>query len=489
MRENLRASLLVALIALSSPVGCRGIFTSEVDAGPAVVGARDTSPSRTPPPLRAPHPPTPALPDLPIIQAHVAPAPVPFGINVDNLPCRGVWTGEEVQPLNCLKSASLFGHGQDGAVALVPASLLAPRPAHLPAIVDHRLDGTEGPVRNQGAVPACTAFAAAAALDHAVSRWTGKATQLSVMQFWARYHTPLENRSIASNLGLPLSAEESWPFKATEASAWVECAPGTKGTRCGKAIDPTHAKQADSRPAASFTRVEHLPSIETAILKERLAAGQDVIVAMLVTDTFAPAGRPGARYIPHYTKASPDTGHALVLAGYVTLPHGTYFLMHNSWGSNWGDGGYAWIHEATLTTWAHEALVLDAEPAQPSPNQRPRRGRGETTCDGALVPDSIRGTCAPACPDTSPRHDGVCPIAGQCPVGYVNLTGVCVLAAPNESGRDTDTGIAWACGPGGCAYSVPKAYDAACTGGTCKLSCPAPDFRLARGATALTCVE
>ena len=56
----------------------------------------------------------------------------------------------------------------------------------LPKIVDHRFEGTEGPVRKQGG-PQCTAFAFTSALDHAYARWTGKPAEFSVMQVWARY--------------------------------------------------------------------------------------------------------------------------------------------------------------------------------------------------------------------------------------------------------------------------------------------------------------
>jgi hypothetical protein len=178
-----------------------------------------------------------------------------------------------------------------------------------------------------------------------------------------------------------------------------------------------------------------------------------------------------------------------LLAGYVHFPRETYFLAHNSWGPRWGDGGYAWLHEATLRTWMREAVAVDAEPLALGPGGRPARSRGETTCAGGLVIDSVRGACSPACPDGSPRHDGVCPVAGQCPGAYVNLTGACVLAAPAVTGTDPDTGVSWRCGPGGCSYDLPRASDPTCSGNACKASCPAPDFHLARMASSLVCVE
>ena len=40
----------------------------------------------------------------------------------------------------------------------------------LPAAVDHRADGTEGPIKSQGLVGACTAFSLSSTMDNAVRR-------------------------------------------------------------------------------------------------------------------------------------------------------------------------------------------------------------------------------------------------------------------------------------------------------------------------------
>jgi len=485
----------VSVFALAVLVGCRPQPSAlvEVDAGPAEIAPSDLGPAKKPPPLRVPHPPAPALPALPALTAHeITPLPPPGSMPNHDGPCHGVWTGTQAAPIACAQ-ALLFGEGGGGAQLVVDRALLSRDPSVLPAIVDHRLEGTEGPLRDQLKAPACTAFATATALDHALSRWGGKNPAVSVMQLWSRYHSPYVETSLTSNLGQPLGPEQQWPFSVEEAMGWVPCNdyPKPPATGCGRPVDDARAKKVAAAQLGEFTEVEYLGAeIDERVLESKLASGQDVIVTLELPTVFAPKGRPGARYVPHYTKtAGAKSTHALVLAGYARLPQGTYFLAHNSWGTGWGDGGYAWLHQATLQKWTHETIAVDAEPVERDTGARPRRQRGETTCKGNLVPDSIRGVCSPACPDQSPRHDGVCAVAGQCPESYVNLTGACVLAAPIQSGKDAENGVTWSCGPGGCSYELPRAADPGCTGSVCRASCPAPDFHLAKMGEAMVCVE
>lgn len=486
---RLRASLLFGALACA----CHGRSGGSGDAGPAAVASSDVGAAKKPPALRAAHLGAPALPDLPTLAAHEPPSTSPPDADLGGSPCRAVWTGSEAAPLACARSL-LFGADQGGgAVPLVPRKLLSREPSVLPPVVDHRLDGTEGPVRNQSSAPACTAFATAAAIDHALARWGGGNPAVSVMQIWSRYHSPEVETSLSSNVGQPLGPEQQWPFRAAEATTWVPCSEFPRPPRagCGNPVDAAHARAVVASPVGELTEVEYLgTSADASMLQTKLAAGQDVMITMELPSAFVPKGRSGARYIPDYVKsAGADAGHAMVVAGYVRLTHGTYFLLHNSWGAGWGDAGYAWIHETTLRRWTRSLVAVDAEPVERAPGSRPRPQRAATTCAGDLVPDSIRATCAPVCPDHSPRHDGVCPVAGQCPAGFVNLTGACVLASPTTNGTDSDSGATWSCGPGGCSYEVPRASAPACTGARCRTSCPAPDFVLARMGNALVCVE
>jgi hypothetical protein len=434
----------------------------------------------------------PALPDLPALPAHPQTSQPPAITRPEGNPCHAVWSGSRPAPLACAR-ASLFFDRNGSAVPVVPRRLLSQDPAVLPAVVDHRLEGTEGPVRDQGNAPACTAFATAAALDHALARWGGGNPSVSVMQIWSRYHSPEVVASLTANVGQKLGPEQQWPFRASEAIAWVPCGAYARAPRegCGLPVDEGHLRAVAAPVVGEFTEVEYIgKTADSLVLQAKLAAGQDMMVTLEPPAAFVPTGKAGAKYIPDYTRsAGSGSGHTVVLAGYAHFRHGTYFLMHNSWGTAWGDGGYAWIHESTMRRWSLEIVAVDAEPLLRAPGSRPVRQRAQTTCDADLVPDSIRAICSRPCADHSPRHDGVCPVAGQCPAGFVNLTGACVLAAPSVGGSDPDSGTAWTCGPGGCSYVLRRPSDSACTGASCQVSCPAPDFILAKMGNELVCEE
>ncbi len=486
------ASALAPLLVFAAP-GCnpRRNGTNDVDAGPAAQGSVVTNVAKAPPPLRSPHPSAPALPDLPALSAHVAPVTKPPHESVTFFgSCKGTWNGTELSATGCGAAAHLLGIADQGAVALVSETVLPGSQAGLPSVVDHRLDGTEGAVRNQTTAPSCTALAAAAAIDHAVARWLGKAAHVSAMQIWSRYRTPYEAKTVSENLEQPIASEEDWPFDAKAAVLMMPCKESTTPGTCGLIPDPKKVALVAKRPVALFTRAQRLEKTDTGALEQRLASGQDIVVTIDIPDSFAPVGKTNARYIPHYMDAAKDSGHAMVVAGYASVKGGAYFLLHNSWGPNWGDGGYAWIHEETLKAHLDEALVLDAEPLSFEAAVRPKRRRGEVTCIAALVPDSITGNCTKACPDGSPRHADVCPAAkDSCPTGYVNLTGSCVRGAPVTKGATPDGRVAFQCGIGGCSYTIARSLDAACTGTICKASCPAPEFRLAKDSSGLTCIE
>lgn len=379
--------------------------------------------------------------------------------------------------------------------------------AELPAVVDHREDGTEGPVRNQGIVGACSALSLATAIDHALAR-RGNHSAVSAMHVWSRYHEPSMALAADKNRNRPLASEALWPYTGINqllACIWVDkhqckpycgdiCPCGVSAEYCGREVDAEQLAQADTNPVARFTNAT-LIGHDKLTLMRALAQGQDIWVSVNVAHAAFDSGTllpeyDGLRWvIGHFELEDTSGGHAMVIAGYRVRPSGTYFLLHNSWGEAWGDRGYAWVHEKTLETNLTIAYLVDAEPWNPASSNVPPRQERLSQCSNGLLPDSITGQCTPPCADGSARHNAACPVLTDCSPGYVNLYGVCVIAAPNGyGGGDPSTGLVWACAAGGCVYGVPFGA-LGCTFPWCSMACPSPRFRLSYGPLGVWCTE
>ena len=462
----------------------------------SLLGLAINQPGPTPHPPPAVHkpPPLPTLPNLPAPSKYPKLAQAPRGSDIEE--CGQVWSGSEWVPVECA-DPNIGGQLVHPATVVIPYDRMRPPIEQLPKIVDHRADGTEGPVRKQGGSQ-CTAFAFTSALDHAYARWTGVPGAFSVMQVWARYHKHEEHRAANSNVSDFIANESDWPYDSKLARSWGTCHANdpkkpTPGIDCGKPPDEAKLQDLESRPVAMITKVELLPTSELSVLREKLAAGQDVAVSVKLP-SFAVAGNPGSKYVVGIPANDPGrrgrATHQVLLAGYAMTPNGTYYLVHNSWGEKWGDSGYAWLHEDFLKAfWGDKIMVIPyVEPVQVANARADAKGGLSRQCDGDQVPDSISGLCAGKCSDGSPRHNDVCANASDCPRGQVNLTGECLLASPTGSGLDPQSGVKWACGPGGCAYSVPRGT-LNCAQDQCAVSCPSPDFRLATTPHGFGCVD
>jgi hypothetical protein len=424
-------------------------------------------------------PKVPELPKLAEQEKSVPPSKLPVG----EYACGTAHSGEHDYPLMCLEEKN---HEKEEKTArvLIPYGHLKGKLPPLPKIVDHREESTEGEVRNQGTAGTCTTFGTASSIDHAVSNWTGKASHVSVMELWARYHQPELGDALIASVGQTFAPEEAWPYEAKEAWSWRSC-PSRAGKAegpCGKKVDGEKLKETEKKAAVVVEQVEWLPK-DFELIRRKIAAGQDPVIAMQVPRHFATVGKPGAKYIPDYKEVS--GGHAVSLAGYWLGDKGdNYYLVHNSWGEKWGDNGYAWVHEATLEKHMQKGFgIIDARPID-----GPKAHREGKTCPAGHAPDTLSGACMAECKDGSPTHNGVCPDEKDCPTGYVNLFGECIGAGPSDSNKDEKTEISWKCGPGGCAYTLPKKIGK-CAEEPCMLSCPAPNFRAAKDDHGLTCVE
>ncbi len=95
-------------------------------------------------------------------------------------------------------------------------------------------------------------------------------------------------------------------------------------------------------------------------VKQSLAQGAPVVIGMMVGGTFMTemrgrdAWRPTQRDYSQYGYS----GHAMCLVGYDDNKNGGSFLLQNSWGTDWGNGGRAWVTYADFNKFNKEAYGL-----------------------------------------------------------------------------------------------------------------------------------
>lgn len=110
----------------------------------------------------------------------------------------------------------------------------------------------------------------------------------------------------------------------------------------------------------------------TEALRASLEAGAPVGIGILVDSTlFTPADTLGYTAVVDAYTVVPNEGHAVLVVGYV--PHPTYKFLYrfqNSWGTGYGENGFAWFTEAYLKKNLFEACTLDIPkiftPAKPT---------------------------------------------------------------------------------------------------------------------------
>ncbi len=489
--------------------------------------------------------PTEAAPTSPLLVAPVALlhglAP-PVEVMIDGVVARAhgricgfAQVNGRVYPLDCI--SALLGDLAWASRAVVRRSLVS-NDRELPAEVDGRRMGFQGPVRDQGRAGACTAFSLAATIDHEMRRSGSGGIAVSTMHLWSRYHTPLCERAITSNVHHPIARESDWPYESSTACHWTtgdscECGGGD----CGRPVDAERMAQANAAGAVELVDAEHItPDVDA--LRRVVASGKAVWFAMLVAQQFQSVRGPNA-VVPDFVCSDSNAGHAMTIAGYRTQPDGTYFLLQNSWGSDWGDGGYAWIHEHTLFNnlgdrgfyvvharpfhappavdpteqplTPPEALPADRDasaPAAPAPAvpgevapiaqelERvldilvPSAPHAPVACSPPLVADSVTRACSNACSDGSPPALGQCLNGAGCGPSQVGAAGRCFEAGATRSlAADPASGVTYQCGVGGCSYRVPYGRFRCASPAGCSYSCPMLRPVLAASTRGMNCVE
>jgi len=198
----------------------------------------------------------------------------------------------------------------------------------LPKSIDWRTKGAVTPVKDQNPCGTCWAFASVVTLEGAHFKKTGKLVSLSEQNLVECIPDKTcssggfltEGIDYAVNNGI--DTEESYPYNTTKL---------IKGEKCD-------FKKADI--GATFTKRVHVAQGSEASLQEAIGTVGPVAVAIdagLWSFTYYNSGV----YNPGSECSTTRLNHGVAAVGYGTTEDGQeYYIVKNSWGSDWGEEGY-----------------------------------------------------------------------------------------------------------------------------------------------------
>jgi hypothetical protein len=103
-------------------------------------------------------------------------------------------------------------------------------------------------------------------------------------------------------------------------------------------------------------------------VRKSLFEGKPVIIGMNTPNSFQ--GLRGKLWQARESHSFDYGGHAMTVIGYDDDKYGGAFEIQNSWGTNWGNGGYIWIKYQDFANFTPYAFELIDEP-KPKPTYVP----------------------------------------------------------------------------------------------------------------------
>lgn len=203
-------------------------------------------------------------------------------------------------------------------------------------------------VLDQGYRPTCVAFATSVAHEALQTDSDQLAPEALWWQATTAGHTSARGLALA-NIGPALSGHgqpdlSSWPYNPNLGA-------GTEVPPAGLQSPPwrrSRLKPLDLRN----------DGVESA-LEDELERLRPVVLIVEVTDQFRAPGPDGIVAIPDVRAAS-GSYHAVTCVGAATHPvSGRVLLVKNSWGTDWGLGGYCWLPIDYLVGFAVQAATID----------------------------------------------------------------------------------------------------------------------------------
>ncbi|TRY89036.1 hypothetical protein DNTS_022159 [Danionella cerebrum] len=207
-----------------------------------------------------------------------------------------------------------------------PSSLEGLFKSNFPPKFDWRDHGVVGAVRNQGACGGCWAFSVVEAIETMCAIEGGKLQQLSVQQVidcsyenkGCNGGSPVGTLIWLSQTRLKLVSEAEYPFKGVDGMCQI-------------------FPQAHAGVALRNSSTYDFSGQEEAMKNALVQWGPLVVIVDAVSWQDYMGG-----IIQHHC-SSHRANHAVLIIGYDTTGEVPYWIVRNSWGTSWGDGGYVYV--------------------------------------------------------------------------------------------------------------------------------------------------
>jgi C1A family cysteine protease len=209
--------------------------------------------------------------------------------------------------------------------------------------------------RNQGSQGSCVAWASAyAARTILRARQTGE--NPNDIAFSPAF--------VYNQIKLSQDCQGSYIVKAVETMTQEGALPLSQFPYTDQSCDrrPTRddiaaAEQYKMKGANRLTKGGDDYALDMLAIKQNLAHGAPVVIGMMVGGSFMQDMMGKKMWIPSqddYEMAG-FGGHAMCVIGYDDFIEGGAFQIMNSWGTDWGDNGIAWVRYKDFKTFVKEA--------------------------------------------------------------------------------------------------------------------------------------